>query len=39
MDVLINAWANVQYMVYQWFANWYAQVDGAVQHIKNLGYW
>jgi len=36
MDTLINAWANVQWMVYHWFADWWNGVQGAITTIERI---
>ena len=37
MDVLINAWANVQFLVWRWFSDWWNAVNGATDVIDRLG--
>lgn len=37
MDQLVAAWLNVQWMVYNWFAQWWATVDGNVHFLQRIG--
>lgn len=37
MDFLTSAWANVQWMAFNWIAQWWADIQGAIQFMQRIG--